>query len=139
MAHDSSKSVARRAHSKAKLPSLALVHPRDSFGAISRPGSALHSSSTITRFTPQNGRVSLPQLFAMWFIALAFSGSMPLAVAQSPLFLLANATVRTVAGRQGVTAPFSDGVGSAATFSNPFYVALNTTGAFALIVSRARG
>jgi hypothetical protein len=43
--------------------------------------------------------------------------------------------VRTLAGQQGISAPFSDGVGSAATFNFPHGVALDSTGVLALVVS----
>jgi hypothetical protein len=45
-------------------------------------------------------------------------------------------TVRTLAGRQGVSAPFSDGVGSTATFNSPTGVALDSMGTLALVVSK---
>jgi hypothetical protein len=45
-------------------------------------------------------------------------------------------TVRTLAGRLGVVSPFSDGVGSAATFAGPHGVALDSSGTLALVVSK---
>jgi hypothetical protein len=47
--------------------------------------------------------------------------------------------VRTLAGQRGVTAPYSDGIGSAATFYYPLGVALDSSGSFALVVSKDYG
>jgi hypothetical protein len=46
-----------------------------------------------------------------------------------------NATVTTVAGSLGSTAPFLDGIGTTATFNAPEGVALNSAGTLALVVS----
>jgi hypothetical protein len=44
-------------------------------------------------------------------------------------------TVRTLAGQKGVTVPLSDGVGSTATFDRPTGIALDSSGATAVVVS----
>jgi hypothetical protein len=43
--------------------------------------------------------------------------------------------VRTLGGRQGISAPFADGAGSVATFGGPHGIALDSSGALALVVS----
>jgi hypothetical protein len=45
--------------------------------------------------------------------------------------------VASLAGRQGVTAPYADGVGTAATFSIPRGVALSGDDSTTVVVSRA--
>jgi hypothetical protein len=42
--------------------------------------------------------------------------------------------VTTLAGRQGVSTPFSDGIGTGATFNNAQGVSIDGTGAFAVVV-----
>jgi hypothetical protein len=49
--------------------------------------------------------------------------------------VVSTGAVRTLAGQRGVTSPFSEGVGSTATFNYPKSIALHSSGAFALIVS----
>jgi hypothetical protein len=46
-------------------------------------------------------------------------------------------TITTLAGRQGITSPFSDGVGTVATFAAPACIALNGAGTVALLVRRS--
>jgi hypothetical protein len=94
---------------------------------------SLSESATTVVPTPSCRRASLPRLLAVWFFAA--TGFTSLAGAQSPQILLANATVRTLAGQPGVFDPYTDGVGSAATFNGPNNVALDSSGAIALIVS----
>lgn len=48
--------------------------------------------------------------------------------------LISSKTVTTLAGRRGVSAPFSDGVGAFATFNFPDGVAMNADGTIALVV-----
>jgi hypothetical protein len=48
---------------------------------------------------------------------------------------VATGAVTTLAGRQGVSFPFSDGVGSAATFSGPHFISLNCACSLAVVVS----
>jgi hypothetical protein len=81
-------------------------------------------------------RLVLPPLVAstLWFFVIV-----RLASAQPMRLMLANASVRTLVGRQGVYAPFSDGVGSSATFHQPVGVALDSSGALALVVSMEEG
>jgi hypothetical protein len=43
-------------------------------------------------------------------------------------------TVTTISGRQGMQTPFSDGIGTVATFNEPSDIALTSNGAFALVV-----
>jgi hypothetical protein len=44
-------------------------------------------------------------------------------------------SVTTLAGRGGDPGPFADGVGTSATFSGPYGVAVNAAGTLALVVS----
>lgn len=46
-------------------------------------------------------------------------------------------TVTTLAGRQGVSAPFSDGIGTVATFAKPNGIATNSDGSIFIVVSVA--
>jgi hypothetical protein len=45
-----------------------------------------------------------------------------------------SASVTTLAGRQGMSAPFADGVGTFATFNFPSGVAVDSRGTFAVVV-----
>jgi hypothetical protein len=81
---------------------------------------------------PRRTSMSTATLFALWLFAV---GVVNPAAAQLPLMTLANGTVRTLAGQLRVTTPFSDGVGTAATFFQPHGVAFDSSGALALIVS----
>jgi hypothetical protein len=51
--------------------------------------------------------------------------------------IVASALVTTLAGRPGVYYPITDGVGSMATFFEPYYVTLSCTDAIALVVSQS--
>jgi hypothetical protein len=97
--------------------------------ALLLPSSA---SATLSPLLPICRRVSRLLLFAYWVLSL---GASRRAAAQVPQYVLANATVRTLAGQQGVTAPFSDGVGSAAIIAYPWGISLDSTGTLAVIVS----
>jgi hypothetical protein len=48
---------------------------------------------------------------------------------------LVNASVTTLAGRLGITSPFSDGVGTMSTFYWPVGIVLNAIATIALVVS----
>jgi hypothetical protein len=61
-----------------------------------------------------------------------------IAAAQTVNVQLTNALVTTLAGNASVHSPFSDGIGSTATFWQPSGVAMNDAGTFALVV-RFRG
>jgi hypothetical protein len=47
---------------------------------------------------------------------------------------VSSARVTTLAGRQGVESPFSDGIGTMATFYFPYGIALDSAGSIALVV-----
>jgi hypothetical protein len=51
--------------------------------------------------------------------------------------VISTGSVTTLAGQPGVSAPFSDGIGAAATFTDPTGIAINAAGTFALVVSVA--
>jgi hypothetical protein len=49
-------------------------------------------------------------------------------------FQLTDAAVATFCGRQGVNSPFSNGVGTVATFYHPTGVATDASSSFAIVV-----
>jgi hypothetical protein len=57
----------------------------------------------------------------------------PSAAAVQNEVLLLDATVTTLAGRQGINAPFSDGAGTAATFDWPSGIAMRPDGVAVLV------
>jgi hypothetical protein len=83
----------------------------------------MHSSPTLTQSSTQ-----APSL-----IQTASASPMIMACPAQPIVQLVNATVKTLAGQQGVPS-FFDGIGTAAAFSYPQSVALNFEGTFALVV-----
>jgi hypothetical protein len=48
--------------------------------------------------------------------------------------VVASGVVTTLAGRQGVTSPFTDGIGSVATFNFPSGISVDGLGTVALVV-----
>jgi hypothetical protein len=50
---------------------------------------------------------------------------------------LTSRAVTTLAGREGVSVPFLDGVGTSATFNFPAGITLNSAGTLALVVSES--